>query len=106
MEPTIPTENWTDLIGAVIVGPVAHGLIILLGKFKSGDGSPFLNEDLLKGLGIGFCFGLMYLFSTWFDPTMTPKMMLMASAAAWGVASGTKLAQSVGTKIVKPTTTP
>lgn len=102
MDPnTIPAENWTDLLGAVFVGPISHGLIVLLGAIKRTDDSggkvPFFNEDLLKGLGIGLCFGMIWLFSKIFDPAMTPKAMLMAGAAAWGIASGTKLAQAIVT---------
>lgn len=108
MDPTtIPTENWTDLLGAVAVGPISHGIVVLLGKIKTLDEetqlrTPLLNEDILKGIGILLCFGMIWIFSKWFDPTMTPKAMLMAGAAAWGIASGTKLAQSVGTTIMKP----
>ena len=91
MDPTIPTENWTDLIGAVIIGPIVHGVIAVMSKFWI-----FQNEDLAKGTGVFLCFLSMWLFSLWIDPTMTPKMLIMAGLAAWGAASGAKLAQSVG----------
>ncbi len=94
MDPTtIPGDNWTDIVGILIVGPIVHGIVLILGKFQW-----FASEDLLKGLGIGMCFGMMYLFSQWFDPSMTAKAILIAGAAAWGAASGTKLIQSVATK--------
>ena len=96
MDPNVvPADNWTDIVGVLILGPFVHGIVYTLGKFQA-----FQNEDLLKGLGIGLCFGLMWLFSRWFDPTMTPKLILLAGAAAWGAASGTKLVQSVSTKVV------
>lgn len=100
MEPTtLSTENWTDLIGAVIIGPIVHGLIVVLGKFWI-----FQNEDLAKGVGVFLCFLLMWLFSTWMDPTMTPKMLIIAGLAAWGAASGTKLGVNVGKTVIQPRT--
>ncbi len=81
-----PTENWTDLLGAIFLGPFAHWFTRILAKFAIFKDE----ESVLKAFGVGFCFGGMALFARYIDPAMTAKMMILASLAAWGSASSYK----------------